>query len=121
MTSTRSFGARRMPQYAGRAGVREHGSGNRQAQRQLALRDVVRAGVGRQDAGQHSVQLPGLDAAADGSSGEAEPLELVIGDEVEAPLGDAHDVRINRAHARHRTERGVTPTAWMAGFRELFA
>ena len=34
---------------------------------------------------------------------EAKLLDLAVGDEMEAPLGDAHDLRINRAHGGHRT------------------
>jgi len=44
-----------------------------------------------------------FETATDRSVGEAEPLDLVIRDEVQAPLGDAHDVDVLRAHAAEPT------------------
>ena len=53
------------------------------------------------------MELPAFDPSPDASVWEAKPLDLVVRDEVEAPLGDAHDLRINRAHVGHGT-RGVS-------------
>ena len=103
-----------------RAGVREHGIGNREAERQLPLRDVVRAGVRRQDTREHPVQLAGSTRRRMVSIGEAEPLDLVVGDEVKAPLGDAHDVEHRPCSWPATYEQGVTPTARWPESVELF-
>ena len=67
------------------------------------------------------MELPAFDPLPDASVWEAKPLDLVVRDEVEAPLGDAHDLRINRAHVGHGTSAGCHNTPRTAGHHAVRA